>query len=150
MPEELSVGPKDLEWLAVALKLDKVNLTGPESLQGGLPSLSLQSWPEGEKVLEEGARGRDFYVVREGSLVVWREAGQSAPKRLGILKSGDFFGELGFLLGSARSATVRAETKCTLFRFLAPEFSTLLQRQKLLEGWIKRVASERLKSLFGR
>ena len=65
-----------------------------------------------------------------------------------LFRLGDFFGEVGFLMKSARSATVRTESACRLFRFPAKDFSDLLQRHKALDGWVKQVAFTRIREMF--
>lgn len=149
-PGKLNVHPKDLDWLAGALKLAETLSDAPalEGLLKSLPALGLEAWPAGMEVLREGERGEDFFVVYSGKLSVWRRAGRAAARAVGMLEQGDFFGEIGFLLQSARSATVRTESECRLFRFPAGEFSEMLKRHHMLERWIKQVASHRIAKLF--
>ena len=140
----------DLEWLAEALQLDEVFSEDLplDNLLSSLPSLSLQAWPAGEKVLKEGERGEELYVVYTGRLSVWRRGDFDALKQIGLLEPGDFFGEIGFLMKSARSATVRTELKSKIFRFPAAEFSELLKKHRKLAAMVKQAAGKRLQKLF--
>ena len=149
-PAKLHIRPKDLDWLANALKLSETLSDSPalESLLESLPAISLEVWPAGAEVLREGERGEDFFVVYSGKLSVWRRAGRTPARALGTLEHGDFFGEIGFLMMSARSATVRTETECRLFRFPAQELAGMLKRHKLLERWVKQVACKRIEKMF--
>lgn len=148
MAKKLSLRPKDLEWLAEALQMDDLFSQQPafESLLGSLPSLGLQSWAAGEVVISEGDPGEDIFVLYAGKLSVWR--GKTQTKKIGALEPGDFFGEIGFLLKSTRSATVRTETPCRLFRFPAKEFAGVLKNHKVLASRVKEVASGRLRTIF--
>jgi CRP-like cAMP-binding protein len=149
-PVKLTVRPNDLTWLAEALKLEET-LSDASILDGllqSIPALVLEDWPSGQEVLREGEKGEDFFVVKSGRLSVWRKSGKPAAKPVGTLEAGDFFGEIGFLLKSARSASVRTETRCRLFRFPAGEFSSVLQRHEVLERWVKQVACARLEHMF--
>lgn len=148
MAKKLSLRPMNLEWLAEALQMDDLFSEQPafESLLSSLPSLGLHSWPSGEVVIAEGDPGEDIFVLYTGSLSVWR--GKTQAKKIGVLKPGDFFGEIGFLLKSTRSATVRTETPCKLFRFPAKEFASVLERHKVLAGRVKEVAAGRLQTIF--
>ncbi|MFA6002431.1 MAG: cyclic nucleotide-binding domain-containing protein [Elusimicrobiota bacterium] len=147
---KLNVHPKDLDWLAHALKLSETMSDAPalESLLESLPAISLESWPAGVEVLREGDAGEDFFVVYSGELSVRRNVGKTSARTVGRLESGDFFGEIGFLLKSARSATVRTESECHLFRFPSEEFAAMLKRHKLLERWVKHVACKRIADMF--
>ena len=62
-------------------------------------------FPTGHRVVLEGLRGSDFFLVVTGTAAVlvdgWRVA---------ILGPGDFFGEIAILGDGLRSAEVRAET----------------------------------------
>jgi CRP-like cAMP-binding protein len=149
-PESLNVHPKDLDWLAGALKLRETLSDAPdlESLLSSLPSISLEAWPAFQDVLQEGTRGEDFFVVYKGELSVWRKAGKAAAREIGRLGPADFFGEIGFLMKSTRSATVRTESACRVFRFPARDFTDLLKRHKALDSWIKQVANRRIQEMF--
>jgi len=149
-PETQNVRPKDLDWLAQALKLSEALCEQPalESLLEHLPTIALEAWPAYQDVLKEGELGEDFFVVYKGELSVWRTAGKATAREVGRLGPGDFFGEIGFLMKSARSATVRTESACRLFRFPAKEFSDLLKRHRALGGWVKRVACKRIQEMF--
>ena len=146
----MTVGPKELNWLASALKLDSVVSDDPalEALLMSFPALSLEAWPAGEAVIREGDAGDDFFVVYRGRLSVLRKGDAPAARRVGRLGPGDFFGEVGLLMKSCRSATVRTEAECRIFRFPAVEFRSLLRKNRMLDRWIKRVACKRLIRLF--
>ena len=148
--QKLTIGPMDLDWLAEALKLDDLSSEAPalERLLGSLPALRLEGWSKGAEILREGDTGDDFFVLRSGTVSIWRLGSGPKAQKVGTLKSGDFFGEIGFLLGGARSATVRAETDSRPFRFPAKELSDLLSKHDILDRWVKKVACARLEKLF--
>ena len=71
--------------------------------------------PAGEGLIFEGEVSTDYYVVESGTLSVVEGTGESSLA-LAELGEGDVFGELSFFDGEPRSATVRAETDCTILR----------------------------------
>jgi MFS family permease len=73
-----------------------------ERLAKALIELQFES---GSRVVVEGERGDDFYVIADGRAAV--EAGGS---EVGALEAGDFFGEIALLRDVPRTATVRALT----------------------------------------
>src|SRR5438093_586904 len=60
----------------------------------------------GKAVVSEGEAGDRFYVVRSGMLAV----SQSSRGARGMLRPGDYFGEVGAAMEVPRTATVRAFT----------------------------------------
>jgi len=85
---------------------------------------------EGEKVFKEGDPGDAWYVISEGTARVVKE-GDGGPREIASLKSGEMFGEMAILDGSARSATVEASSDVTLFRFRRSRFEDLLDQGSL-------------------
>ncbi|MDQ4004854.1 MAG: cyclic nucleotide-binding domain-containing protein [Actinomycetota bacterium] len=82
------------------------------SLFAGLPRPELEGiahtfdedlFPEGQRVLRQGFRGNNFYVIVEGEAAV--RVNGSDLARLG---KGDFFGEVSVLLGEPPTADVVA------------------------------------------
>lgn len=69
--------------------------------------VSEESYEDGKLIFEEGSSGDWVYVVLSGSVEVSRRI---AGKKLVVelLKEGEVFGELSFIGGSKRSATVKA------------------------------------------
>ena len=58
---------------------------------------------EGESLMEEGRRGREFFVLVEGAVTVRR-----GGRKLADLGPGDWFGEIAILTYKPRTATVTA------------------------------------------
>ncbi|MBM4143513.1 MAG: cyclic nucleotide-binding domain-containing protein [Lentisphaerae bacterium] len=65
----------------------------------------------GDVVYRKGAASRDMYFITRGRLEVVSPSGSV----IAVLKDGDFFGEVGLVLGARRNATVRAITHCDLY-----------------------------------
>ena len=57
--------------------------------------------PEGKELTKQGARGREFVVIVEGSADVHKNG-----RRVNRLGAGDFVGEIALLSGAPRTATV--------------------------------------------
>ena len=77
----------------------------PRDIAGILAEFDDVRFPSGRRIVLEGLRGSDFFVVVAGTAAVlvdgWRVA---------TLGPGDFFGEIAVLGDGLRSASVRAET----------------------------------------
>jgi CRP/FNR family transcriptional regulator, cyclic AMP receptor protein len=59
--------------------------------------------PEGDRLTEEGQRGREFFILVEGTVAVRR-----GGRKLADLGPGDWFGEIAILTYKPRTATVTA------------------------------------------
>lgn len=63
---------------------------------------------KGEVIFRQGDPGNCMYDIVWGSVGVYAEYGTPNEKKLAELRAGDFFGEMGLLEQSPRSATVVA------------------------------------------
>jgi CRP-like cAMP-binding protein len=78
------------------------DLSRPE-LEGVAHTLDEESFTEGQRILRQGLRGSNFYLILDGEAAV-RVDGQD----LNTLSRGDFFGEVSVLLGEPPTADVVA------------------------------------------
>ena len=76
----------------------------------------------GDNVINEGDVDRSFYIIVSGSVSVMKGA-----RFVDSLSTGDCFGEMGFVSGQKRSATIQARESSTLMRVQAP----LIERASL-------------------
>lgn len=68
----------------------------------------------GKAMVTEGDIDDSFYIILSG-----RAAVQKDKKNIALIGRGECFGEMSYLSGQARAATVRAETDCILLRISA-------------------------------
>jgi CRP/FNR family transcriptional regulator, cyclic AMP receptor protein len=73
------------------------------------------------RLVEEGAVGKDFFLIVVGDAVVTR-----AGVEVATVGPGQYFGELSLLDESPRNATVTARTPMTLITLGRREFSAVL------------------------
>jgi CRP-like cAMP-binding protein len=79
----------------------------------------------GMPILRRGEEGGDLFIVERGIFKVYEETG-GEDFVLALLNPGDVFGELSFLDGSPRSASVRSVSDGALLRLSRAEFPKLV------------------------
>jgi CRP-like cAMP-binding protein len=92
----------------------------------------------GSRVVNEGDHAYRFFVVLEGEMEVRHDF---EPVR--ILGPGDFFGELGLLGESRRTAKVLALTRCAVASIMTWDFRTLLAEYPVIAARIEAAAEQR-------
>jgi putative ABC transport system ATP-binding protein len=76
----------------------------------------------GDVLFEQGSRGGRIYVVEDGEIELVRVRETGAEERLATSRRGDYFGELGPLLGFPRAATARARTDAVVTGYTVADF----------------------------
>ena len=126
----------------VAMSLDALESS---TMFGGLPESALRllagtaHWQEfapGEAVVREGEASRALFVVAAGEAVVEHAGTEIA--RVGV---GEVFGEMAFITGAPRAATVRAGSALAVVEVDSPALAALLVHQsEVAEELANRVA----------
>jgi CRP/FNR family transcriptional regulator, cyclic AMP receptor protein len=98
--------------------------------------------PEGKTLMREGDRGREFFVLVEGSADVRRR-----NRKVNTLGGGDFFGEIALVSQRPRTATVTTASPVRALVVTEQSFRSLLDRapdvqRKVLQALADRVAAD--------
>jgi CRP/FNR family transcriptional regulator, cyclic AMP receptor protein len=99
-----------------------------------------QSFAAGQVLFEEGAHGREMFIVRAGSVEL-RHAG----RLLETVTAGGMVGEMALLDSSPRSATAVAGADCTVAVVDEATFHELVQRVPGLALELLRILVKRLR-----
>jgi putative ABC transport system ATP-binding protein len=81
-----------------------------------------QTFQAGQVIFEQGSRGELIYVVERGEVDIIRVRDDRSEEWLATVRPGEYFGELGPLLGFPRSATARARTEAMLTAYGQRDF----------------------------
>ena len=103
-----------------------------------------QLFPAGQTICQENDPGDSFYIILSGTVEV---LSQRADKYIATIHEGEFFGEISLLLGTPRSATVRAMEDTILFVVERHDLQKLLVEQPSLADQIAKKLSERKQAL---
>jgi CRP/FNR family transcriptional regulator, cyclic AMP receptor protein len=95
--------------------------------------------PEGDRLTEEGRRGREFFVLVEGAVAVRR-----GGRKLADLGPGDWFGEIAILTYKPRTATVTAISPVRLLVISDRAFRRVVETTPRIALTVLRSVAERL------
>ena len=116
--------------------------------------VSRKSYPRNSKIITAGELTDSLYVIISGRLKVLMSDDEGREVILAILDSNDFFGEMGLLDDSPRSASVIALEACELLILSKREFKKCLSDNfelslAVMRGLVKRLreADEKIGSL---
>ena len=80
----------------------------------------------GEVIFLQGSRGDLIYIVEQGQVEIVRQRADGGEEIVASVGPGEYFGELGPLLGFPRAATARASTTTVLHSYSVHDFRSLL------------------------
>lgn len=111
-----------------------VSVRGPAGVELAelAPYLRPLTLKAGDTLVSKGDKADELYFLEEGRMTAWAEGEKRPARRLESLRSGGLLGELGFYLGGARSATVRADTDSKLLVLSAEALGRLQEDDPLL------------------
>jgi CRP-like cAMP-binding protein/Zn-dependent protease len=105
--------------------------------------LAVKPFQRGDQLVRQGDRGDAFYIVREGQVdVLARENGRS--RRLSVLGTGEYFGEIALLRDQPRMATVRGKTDGSVWKLERQDFRDLVGRYLDLDSQLVGIADARV------
>jgi len=87
-----------------------------------------RQYPAETVVCHEGELEHVFYVIESGLVSVTRRLKDNTEQVLGMLRDGQFFGEMGLLDDVPRAATVSTLTECTLIEISEETFDAIVAR----------------------
>jgi CRP/FNR family cyclic AMP-dependent transcriptional regulator len=94
---------------------------------------------EGDRLTEEGRRGREFFVLVEGAVVVRR-----GGRKLADLGPGDWFGEMAILRYKPRTATATATSPVRLLVINDRNFRRVVETTPRIALKVLRSVAQRL------
>ncbi len=106
----------------------------------------------GDTIISHFEVGEDFYILVDGTATRWIKDAMNRDHFMFEFHKGDFMGESTLLErqkhhGHQRTATVRAETPCTLIRISPKLISTVLWRNPEILKTIREIHQERVSIL---
>ncbi|MBC7371773.1 MAG: cyclic nucleotide-binding domain-containing protein [Bdellovibrionaceae bacterium] len=98
-----------------------------------------------ERLLNQGDKAEFVYLVKSGELKALRKDGEREVI-LGAIHSGEFVGEMAYINGEARSASVEATTACELIEIPSESLDAVLFSKPAWSKALLRTLTKRLKN----
>ena len=83
----------------------------------------------GQPIVKQGDTGQSVYVIASGSVKVWTLAPSGERLDLAILRANEFFGEMSFLTGNPRTATVETAEDAVILEVTEDKLRDLVTRR---------------------
>jgi CRP-like cAMP-binding protein len=93
----------------------------------------------GKTLIKEGAPGREFFVLADGTAEISRKG-----KRIDTAGPGEFFGEMALLTDQPRNATVTTTSDVDALVITASSFRSLVESNPLIALKVMRAVADRL------
>lgn len=97
--------------------------------------------PKGKALTKEGQRGREFMIIVDGAAEVRKDG-----RRLNLLGSGDFLGEIALISGGPRTATVTTTSEANLLVLTDRAFTDLTKKMPSIQASVLKTLAERLEA----
>jgi CRP-like cAMP-binding protein len=119
-------GSDDPSWMWDVLTQPAFRKVPPESINAMFTRFEAVSCSAGEVIIEQGAVGDYYYLIREGRARITRTSSDNLRQTLADIGKSESFGEDALLTGDPRNATVTMLTDGLLMRLSKQDFDQLL------------------------
>jgi CRP-like cAMP-binding protein len=109
------------------------------------PTSGPDQFEPGTLIVRQGDDPDHFYIILEGEVEVFHTNANNADTSIARLGKGEYFGEIGLLVGRPRITSVRAITPVKTISFDREEFATWMMIFPSGQHGIKQAAQQRLR-----
>jgi len=119
-----------------------------EEIAALMAASSIEEYPEGAVVVQQGAQEDRFYILLRGDVVIAVKDEQNLERHVASLSGGDHFGEVALLFDTPRTATVRTVSRSTVLVLHRDGFYSVLSRAPALRRNIETTGRNRMARPF--
>jgi hypothetical protein len=142
------------------LKLEPIVAGTPEPTRSVIPLFSdftqeefndftkrmiLHTIPPGQPIINEGDTGRSVFILTRGTVKVFSTI-RGKPMELAALQASDFFGEIAFLTGKPRTATVLTVEESDVLEVAEKDLNEMISRSPRIREVLHNYHEQRAKS----
>lgn len=115
------------------------------SQSASTPTSGPDQFEPGTVIVRQGDEPDHFYIILEGEVEVFHTNANNIDTSIARLGKGEYFGEIGLLVGRPRITSVRAITAVKTISFDREEFATWMMIFPSGQHGIKQAAQQRLR-----
>ena len=139
-----AVRKRDMQRRLVAVRgVDLFSSLSEEERSAVVERLQYAPFARGDVITRQGKTSHWLYIIASGEAEIVHERPDGSRLRVGVVKAGGFFGEMGLLTGEPRTATVIATADVECYRLDKASFQGLLTTRPQLAEDISRIVAER-------
>ncbi|MFP7753296.1 type IV-A pilus assembly ATPase PilB [Thermodesulfobacteriota bacterium B35] len=112
-----------------------------ESLPAYLVNPDVEEYNDGEVIIQEGNKDKDFFKLVRGKVAVLRGGKKIAE----ITEPGEYFGEMAAIHQETRSASIVASGRCVIKRYPGDKLHELIEKYPEVSRQLFKTLVERLK-----
>lgn len=132
------------ERIGVLQKIELFNGFREDELLDIAQKLKYAPFATGDIITHQGEASHWLYILTEGEVEVYLETSQQQRRKLSTLQAGSYFGEMGMMTGSPRTASVIASRDCECYLLDKDAFEQVLHnRPELAEEISQTLVSRR-------
>ena len=115
---------------------------------------SIITFLAGDTIIGADEKGDNFYIIAHGKVSVWTDDSLGANQCVAEFSDGEVIGESSLLEESehgrhVRTATIKAETPCTLIRIALRPMLAILKKSPAIETALQEIHNARMRSVPG-
>ena len=129
------------DWAEVLAGLPLFSRCGKRHLRKVAGLAQFKEFPPDRVVIQAGDPSRAFYVILSGQARVLGKRGAR------LLRTGDYFGEMGLIDGEPRAASITAVDELHVMALPRPPFMRLLEQEPGIAVAMLAELAQRLRSL---
>jgi tetratricopeptide (TPR) repeat protein len=142
------------------LKLEPVEAGSPQPTRSVIPLFSdftqeefnaftkrmiIHTIPPGRFIINEGDKGRSVFILTRGSVKVFSTI-MGKKMELAALQASDFFGEIAFLTGKPRTATVETVEETDVLEVSEDDLNEMISKSPRIREVLHKYHEQRVKS----
>ncbi len=105
----------------------------------------IRTMPAGTAIIKEGDRGRSVYILTRGAVKVYSTI-RGKNVELAALHASDFFGEIAFLTGKPRTATVETTEESDVLEVEEGDLTEMIGKSPRMREVLRKYHEQRVKS----
>lgn len=118
----------------------------PDEFAEVVSKMIVHNFPQDSIVVKQGDPSTSLFVISSGSVQVIRRESDGKEILLATLKEGEFFGEMSFLTGKPRTATIKTTEETEILELSKQDLEEVIAKYSAVERVLKAFYNSRVKA----